>query len=545
MFKVLIADDDMLVRMDLRMLIDWHEYDIELLEDAANGADTLKKVDLYNPDIIILDIGMPLINGIEVIARLKQANYQGKIIVLSCHDDFDNVKEALKMGAVDYLLKHLLKSENLVQAVEKAKELIEKDSNDRNEKSKLLQLSEISKPILKDQFVKDLLNGTIDSVEEITDRKAQLGTDIKFTKFIVMLIEVDEMFKLKEKYSQADVDKLLKTLRRIVESSLEGRKEAILGCMEEGRFAVVINFDAGNSYLKISSVIYELCDKILANVESYLNLTVSLGMSKVCQDMCAFSECYTQARLALDGKLYMGKNKIIHFSEVENYNYKLDVFLADWEGEIANSILKSKTQLKECIDKFFAYILEKNVSPESIRTLSFELIAFANKIIKDYGLSYNDAFGADSLPYRYVTQLETINDIKEWFLSICYNISDSINYKIRGKVLKECRPEIKKALEYINMNYMKVVTLQQISDYSGLSRAYFSQLFKEEMNENFSNYLMRYRIEKAGHLLRSSAFKVYEIGLQCGFDSYRYFTKSFKEITGLSPADYRKTNGGK
>ncbi len=103
MYRMLIADDDVLVRLDLKSIIDWEKKGIELTKDAANGVEALKRVEQFNPDIIILDLGMPLMNGLEVIRKLKDGKYRGKIIVLSCHDDFDSVKEALKMGASDYL----------------------------------------------------------------------------------------------------------------------------------------------------------------------------------------------------------------------------------------------------------------------------------------------------------------------------------------------------------------------------------------------------------------------------------------------------------
>ncbi len=538
MFKILIADDDMTVRIFLRTLLD-KKADIELLDDAADGIDTLEKAGKLKPDIIILDLGMPLMNGLEVILKLKEQNFQGKIIVLSCHDDFDHVKEALKTGASDYLLKHSLKYENLFSSIDKAIGELQREGLDRDEKRKLLQISEMSYPILRDEYMKDLLVGNITEKGAIDDRRSQLGIHMEFSKYVVMVIEIDDLYKLKARYSQQEITMLFKSIERIIGEVVNGRENRIYGCIGEGCYCIIGNFEKTMSYMHINNAVFEICDNIVTNINRFLNIGVSIGLSRICQDVAMINECYSQGKLALEGKLFIGKNKIIHFSEVENYNCKLGNFLKKYEHELYNAIIKNESGISECIGKIFSDLKTQNIKPEHIRSLSFELLTFCNKLIKEYHLGYETVFGCEYLPYELVLRLETLTDIQEWFICVYLRISRQISSIEKPVNFENFRPEIKRALEYIENNFTSSITLQEISDYCNLSRIYFSQLFKKETGENYIDYLMKYRIKKAKWLLKNSQLKVYEIGLECGLGNYRYFTRLFKDITGVSPIEFR------
>lgn len=537
MYRLLIADDDMTARIHLRTLLDWNSLNFELVEDAVDGRDTLKKVDRHNPDIIILDMSMPVMDGLDVIKRLKEQDFRGKIIVLSCHDDFERVKEALKMGAIDYVLKHLLKPNSLIDSLNRAVELLEKEIRDGVERKKLKLISKQSITILKDSLIKSLINGGIQDKNEIKDRLARLDIEKEFTRFAVIVIEVDEMHKLKEKYSQGHLNTMMNSVQRIIEETACIGNNCICGCIEEGRYCIIMDFDNTRSYMIINNNMYEICSKILTNVNNFLNICVSAGISKIFNDLSSIKDCFTQAHLALDGKLYMGINKIIHFSDMENYNCMPEDIFNDYEYKIYEAVSTNSPMMKKCIEDIFTDIKAKNIKTEFIRLMGLELMQMASRMAKDFNISYNDVFNCEYLPYHNIMNMETIDEIKQWFMDICSNITSKLNNRRTG--IKGIRPEIMKALDYIYKKHMKNITLQEIADYTSLSRTYFSFLFKQEMGESFVDYLNKYRIEKARRLLDSSDKKIFEVGFACGFDSYRHFTKKFKEITGLSPGEYK------
>jgi len=540
MLKAMIVDDNILERMNLRMLIDWNSIGIELLEDSADGVDALEKIDQYRPDIIILDIGMPLLNGIEVISKLKETGYDGKIIVLSCHDEFESVKEAMKLGAFDYILKHLLKKDNFMSVINEAVEALKKEKAAGVDIKALSSISEINLPIMKEKLVKDLISGSIKEMQQLENELSRVNVNMHFSRYAVLMVEIDDIFHITEKYKSDELNQILVMVNQILQEVLSKKENCLLGCIGEGKYGIITGFERSLSYMNMNSIIFEICEKIMSRIKDYINLQISIGISRICEDIGAISDSYIEAKLALEGKLYLGKNRVIHFSEVEKFNQKLENFLINYEEEIIKSISSDSSNGTNCISRIFSDIRRKNVRPEYIRVLCFELLSLANVIIKENGLGYSDIFGCDSIPYNYVMKFETLDDIEVWFVKTCQVINKELNNKIKKNTLK-IRPEIKKSLEFIDRNYMKNITLKEISEHSGLSRTYFSQIFKSELNETYTDYLGRYRIEKAKGLLQKLDDKIYNIALACGFDTYRNFVRMFKELTGRSPNDYRKS----
>lgn len=540
MLKAMIVDDNILERMNLRMLIDWSNMGIELLEDGVDGMDALEKIQQYHPDIVILDIGMPVINGIEVIGKLKEIEYTGKIIVLSCHDEFESVKEAMKMGAFDYVLKHLLKKDSFISVINEAVEDLKKGKAIGIDKKAVIDINKMNLPIQKEKLVKDLISGNIREKSQLENELSKVNIHMTFNRYAVLLVEIDDMFYVSEKYKSDELNRILMSVNQVLQEALSKRDNCLLGCVGEGKYCVVISFEKSMSYMNMNTIIFEICENILSNIRSYINLYVSIGISRIYEDVAIANDSYIEARLALEGKLYLGKNRIIHFTEIEKFNQKLENFLKSYEEEIIKSVSADSSNIIHCISRIFSDIKRKNVRSEYIRVLCFELLSLANVLIKENGLGYSDIFGCDSIPYNYVMKFETLDDIEGWFLKTCQIINRELNVKINSSAMK-IRPEIRKSLEFIERNFMKNITLKDISEYSGLSRTYFSQIFKSEMNETYTDYLGRYRIEKAKGLLKKADDKIYSVALACGFDTYRNFVRMFKELTGVSPHEYRQS----
>ena len=541
MFRAMIVDDNILERMSLRMLLDWNDMDLDLLEDATDGVDALEKAERCSPDIIILDIGMPLVDGLEVIRRLKESGYIGKIIVLSCHEEFDSVKEAMKLGAFDYILKHLLKKESLASIINEAVASLKKEKAAVIVNKMNNSLSEINLPILKERIVKGLISGNIRDKVQWDNELSKVGLNITVSRYVVLLVEIDDMVHLLEKYKSDELNRIFISVNHILLDALAKRNNCLLGCVGEGKYCVVVGFEKSLSYMNMNTILFEICEIIISNIKSYLNLQVSIGISRICEDIAFAYDCFIESGLALEGKLYLGKNRVIHFSEVEKFNQKLENFLKDYEDEIIQSISTNNSDIDHSINRIFSDIKSRNIKPEYIKILCFELLSLINIIIKENSLSYTDIFKYDSIPYNYIMKLETLDDIQAWFANTSKALYKELNNKIKNNGTMRVRFEVKKSLEFIDRNYTKNITLKEISEYSGLSRTYFSQIFKSEMNETYTDYLRRYRVEKAKQLLQKHDDKIYNVALACGFDTYRNFVRIFKELTGLSPHEYRKT----
>ncbi|THF81624.1 response regulator transcription factor [Cohnella fermenti] len=538
MYKALIADDDILVRMDLRSMIDWHKLGIELTDDAANGEEAVRLARETQPDLLLLDIEMPLMNGLEVIQRLKEDRFDGKIVVLSCHDDFDIVKEALKNGASEYLLKHMLKPDNLIAVLQTAIGDLEELHASRNEQMLIRHLTERGKPALREELLKELFAGVWRDREQAAEAASKLDLRLGFARYVVAAIEIDDMYRLRSTFAKSELNGLLKSVLDVIDATLP-RTASIFGRVDEGVYGILVDYRPEESFMSVNNRIFETCETILDNIGKYLNIQASAGISRIGEGPAIADQLFMQAKLALEGKLYCGKSKVIHYSELDYDNGNPNLWLAEPENDRVRAILADTAKIDDYFNSIFSGLRLKPVKPVYIRQICLELLMFLNTVAKEYKLSYSEVFGFDYVPYDYVIGLETLEDIEGWFSAVCRRINGAFATRISNVDPRHIRLEIRRAIEYIDKNYGKEISLQEIADHCHLSRTYFSQIFCLEMKESFSDYLSRYRIERAKYLLMETDLKIYEVGAACGLPNYRYFTKLFKDLTGVSPGKFK------
>ena len=530
MYKVLIADDDLPVRLDLRTFINWADYGMELLEDACDGEEVMERVKSCCPDIIILDLGMPVLNGLDVLKKLKEINYQGKVLVLSCHEDFNSVSEALKIGASDYLLKHTLKRETFLASLLRIADILKKEEKEHQEKQRKDMLSQISLPLLERNFVSELISGVYKNREEALRFLDKLGVQLELKKFNIALVQVDELHVIKKKFSCDEFNSFMKSTDILYRELLKD-VACLYGNIGEDEYCIILDFSDGLSYMSINAKIYEICERIRIETQKYVNLRVSVGLSRLCTDIAHAGECLLQARRALEGRFYLGRSQIIHYADVENYNCKFGDFISQHEHEIRKMIVDGSVERIEAgLGRIFGELKAKALKPAYLKVLCVELLMAVDRIAQEYNVDI-----AEDIPYKDVSMMDTLEDVRDLFISVCTRISTSMSRQIQGNSIQNIRSDIQKALDFIEKHYMDDIDLLTVARHVGLSRTYFSQLFKQELGVSFSDYLSGFRISRAKELLRDTDMKVYEVGAACGFPNYRYFIRIFKEISGEPP----------
>ena len=536
MFKVLIVDDDITVRMDLRALIPWYKMNMDLLQDAVNGQEAIDRVRQYDPDIIILDLSMPVMNGIEVIKTLKNINFHGKVVVLSCHEDFEYVKDALQYGANEYILKHRLDELGLKNVLNKMVQQLECDLKDKNDLYRLKQLANVCLPVMKRKFVNNLVNGHLTDEKQVGKQLGELGLEFALKRTVLTWIKIDDLVSVKNKIFGGDMESLDFAVENILDEIIAEYGEGISASCGNGDFCIVLGFSAESSYFAINNLLYGILTKVQSCISKFLKFTVTIGVSNICERINQVSVFCSQAKAAADSRFYIGRNKIIHHQETGNFNNDIIVDFAKYEKDIREALFDSKVNTVEQIYVIYMECKKHGTRFDVIRSLNMEMVSFVKKIQREYKINDEEIFDIKNMPYEYVNSLETIEEVIEWLGLIYSRLKSTILSKINSF---HCRNEIKKAIDYIHSNYMKDITLENASTYTNLSKSYFSQVFKKETNENFVVYLTKLRIEKAKSLLAETDFKIYDISARVGIDNYRYFTKIFKEITGLTPVEYR------
>lgn len=536
-YKLLIVDDEYIVRMDLRLLVNWESLGIEILKDATNGLEALELVNKYSPDIIVLDLAMPQMDGIEVIKELKSKNFAGEIIVLSGCDEFETVKIALKLGIYDYILKDKINEENLFEILKDIIVSIEEKRKSRNFKIEEKELNDFGKSSLKREYLSELVKHNWIETNAIMEKLKKVGVECEFNKYVVIMIEIDRIFEIKEKMDEKKYFGILKVLNELIDDVIPKMETHLYFRISEESYCLIISFD-NKSFMRINSEIYSVCQNIQRNTTQYLEITVSAGISKVFSGISNIAEAYKQAETALRGKISMGENRIIHYSELQELNdYPKNTFI-DFYKDILGLFYDRDESINKYIDKMFNDIKCLKIKSEDIQNICFEFLSVIGGFLRDNKIEISDIFESDHLPYHKIYRLQTVEEMKNWFAGICNKIKKTIEIRSENSQ-KGRRFEIEKAIDYLKSNYMNKIILKDLADNVNLSKTYLCHLFKQETGETFIDYLNNIRIDAAKRKIKENNSKIYEVGMECGFENYRYFSKVFKEKVNLTPTEYR------
>jgi len=537
MYKVMIVDDDAIVRLDLRTIINWRELNFDLMPDASDGEEALENVKTYEPDILILDLFMPQMDGFQVLKELNERGYKGKIIVLSCHDEFESVKDALKAGAFDYLRKQFLERDELVRVLDKAVESIEADRFIYKQKS--IDLGDcLIESVLKNDMVSALIYGRISDIENLRNKLAELKLEIPLQNIVLIAIEIDDLSRNQEVYPLWDREALIKSAINLVDKTLTKTVKNLCGTDGSGKIYCICGFESKLGYLSISSILYSAASQIRYMLTDELKITASIGISEICHDIKQLPLSLKQANYALSCKFFKGRGSIIHYSDAKRYKNGLPEDMNRYEKKV-EEVLAGNGNIRQFISEMYNEFKDKEVSINTIRKFNINFVYYLKKIMDKLEVGEEEVFGCVEVPVEYVVRLEFLDDVVSWLAKACMQIA---NIRLSRTVRCENREEIKRAIEYVERHYMDDINLETISEYINLSPAYFSRLFKKLTGQNFIEYLNRFRISKALELLKTTDMKVYEVANYVGIDNYRYFSKLFKEVTGITPQHIKKLN---
>ncbi len=204
MYKVLLVDDDFPVRVLLKQLINWEEEGFEIVDEAIDGEEALEKIEHYKPDIAIVDIGMPIMNGVELIKELQDRSIDCKVIVLSCHDDFQYVREAMKLGAKEYILKNLVTDERLIEVLSQIKQEIEEEKREQQENQQIKRWANRGLWELKQDYLQQILRGISINKLKMEQLIDELSMGISKYDNVLLLMEIDHYEDVINKLSEED-----------------------------------------------------------------------------------------------------------------------------------------------------------------------------------------------------------------------------------------------------------------------------------------------------------------------------------------------------
>ena len=528
MFKVMLVDDEPLVRKGIRTSIDWNAYGIEIVDEAGNGMDALRKLRNRQVDLVLADIRMPIMSGIELSRQIKQDYPDISVALLSGYEDFAYAQAALQIGVEDYMLKPI-SAENLIEVITKIRD--KKKENllrKRNEINRIRILNE-NLPYIKHKFLGNLLKKAL-SAEEIEEKLSSLNIALNGSEYHVFMIEIDGLNT--DGMSARDIETIKFAVYNIAEETLLRRFSGLVCYGEYGNRLIGLV-----STNRIHSL-WSLCEEMQLNIKRYLKLSVTIGIGTSCRDLLEIERSHREAEQALKEKPYQGRGKIFFFSKEHAEQHHAEPFSLPALHEksvIQHLKLANDRELHRIVDQLFAAFASRNMPFDEIKYACVRLVIILIQGLEDMGVSPESVLGTHFIPYVAVERFDVLEDLEKWLRQLIGQITRHIG----GKDSCASKKKVQEAIQYIETHYDQPISLGEVAEHVDLTPAYFSKIFKEETGITFVRWLNRYRIGKAKTLLKETRLKTYEIAERVGFSDYKYFMNLFKKHEGFTPREYR------
>lgn len=541
MYKLMIVDDEFHIRDGIANAIDWASMNVTISGTASSSRAALSLIPDQHPDIVITDIYMAGMDGLELAEHLRHLYPDIKIIIISGYDDFQYAKRAIELKVFSYVLKPIQPRE----LMDNVQSLIREIELDRQLKQTLASLeSELSssRDILGDKLLSDLLDGRIADPAVLDQRVQFLGISFSASQWFVILFNVDGYRELVESRTPAELHMGLLGVREVVRQNLGVGFEPYLLLRDNGNVIAVVGCEGVGRSLKDNARLNGQISRIMENVNAMLGFTVTVTIGGVQESLARVCKSYDEALLALDYKMVAGRECIIHIDDVVTINGDCYSYPADIETQILESLRNiDEDRLRASLKAFFAELEAQNYVRNRIRTAVMELYAVVARKLMELGTDLNKvATPKVADPYRAFDRYDTLGELANWMS----NLVGASLASLRQNRENNLKSVIRRAQEYISRNYGNPdISLNSIADHVYVNPSYFSKLYRKETGEHYVDYLTRTRMEEAKRLLRHSNLKTADIGNSVGYPNPQYFSTLFKKHTGFSPVEYRESHG--
>ncbi|WP_313639090.1 response regulator [Paenibacillus sp.] len=537
MYKVLIVDDESVIREGIRTSIDWKNLGCVVINEASHGSEAMEMIQKDCPDILITDICMPGMGGLELMEKVVASYPYTRVILLSGYSDFEYVRRAVQLGAFDYLLKptsyrelhRILERAILDFEAERGRNLqIEVFWNELKQNLYFYRQAYLQKLILSPMpFERTELIETL-HIYEMKDQSFRL---------LLIKAEITDMNRQSQKTKEHQLSRL--TTEHQLRLYFQEYESIIFVPMTHENYAIIYN---DHDIHEIDQFMQK-CEIILENITHLQpRFSVSIGVSSVHSSYVELNKAYLEAFESLQHIFYFGTNTIISYDDLPtDIPNSPSLWLSSSHGsnyaDILESILKTlkignQEDAEDQVNQLFQIFELYEEKLPNARNICIELTAqivsfiFTARFIisENYHSIFEDTINAHSF--------EQLHKLLLGYIS-----------RVAGDIYKQSRTGQKKigdrVLALISEHYWENISLLWISERVHLNSNYLSRLIKAECNQTFTELLTRYRLEKAKQLLRDPQCKVYEVAELVGFTDPQYFATRFKKYVGLAPSEYR------
>ena len=535
--KVFLVEDEAIVRRGIKNNIPWEKEGFEFAGEASDGELAYPMIKKIKPDIVITDIKMPFMDGLELAALVKKTLPDTKIIILSGYNEFDYAKKAISIGVTDYQLKPI-SSERLLETIKRVGDIIREEQ----EQKKLLEEYKKENQESIEQSKAKLFNAMVEntlSTAKIVEWGNKLGMDMTASYYTVILLKVmspseENTYQESLVYCEEKVEEFLQKQECIYYFKRWG----------EGWFLLVRSEDE-EEFTELIGGLREFLAGVIPDKEKD-NIHYFGGIGNTVQRLRDVRQSFLLANRVFAARFFTELNQVItedalrtvQETEKESEDLK-DINISNMDRKLLEDFLKvgEVEEAEPFLDTYFEKIGLKNHSSLIFRQyLMVDMFFCVSRFLEKLGEGSQeiiDKFGdVEKIQAKVHSTSQMCEYTKELFKE-ALKLRDSISQNKYSRLLDEAK-------EYVKKNYANnEITLNMVASHVGISPSYFSTIFRQETGKSFTEYLTEIRMEKAKELLRCTSKKTGEISFDIGYKDSHYFSYIFKKTQGVTPKEYR------
>lgn len=535
MLKILLVDDEFYFREAFKVSLDWESLGFSICGDANNGEVALEKIEKLQPDIVIVDINMPRMNGLDFITAINEKGYHTKIIIVSGYSEFNYAKKAIQLGVDNYLLKPIDEIE-LKNTLNSVKATIEMEQKSFLEIDYLKQQVSQNKPLLREKLLNELLFGhSILIKADVINQASYLNMDLNYQYFQVICIQIDDLKVFDWSIQDKNLWKF--AIYNIVDEVLTSNYNKYLSFDNNDRIcSIICSNEKDSNYNLLNS-----SERVKSAIVKYLNFTVTIGIGTKKTEMSEISSSYQEAIFAIKSSLVQGNNLVVSYDSIEENTGITNFFPVELRKNlIINMRLNNTDGMLKTISDIFKEFKVKNAHPEIIYAHCVELVSTCFEFTTECNQSPKIIFKNMSNPFNDIYENKSLNELENWiktfFLYTIKNVND--NKKPKSEKL------IYNIKEYINLNFHHYdFRIDDISKHFYMNYNHLCSIFKKETGITINTYISEARLLKAKEFIDNGVYSIVIISSQVGYDDPSYFSKCFKKHFGLSPTKYIENRG--
>ncbi len=524
MYKLLIVDDENQIREGLKRVLDWTDFGIEICGEASDGEMALHMMEKLKPHIVLTDVKMPRMDGIKLLEETRKRGFLSKMIVLSGYDDFELVRQAMRYGAVDYLLKPAGKNE-LIQIIEELLDQLEDVSEEQESIDRNLEMA-------RNHLLNRIITNSI-SLLEMNEKMELLDICPGPNPMAIARLEFSEAV-----HSAESMFYRLPEVLHVCRDFFDEKQLGIVFTNTGGRIVFILtNVNTNDFTLGCKEAMEELIQRL----KHQLLVDMYVAISKPVKAVRNLQKAYEEAEDTLKYKFIFEAGTVLYCEEIGtflNENEASDFII---EPESIERMIQSSND--ETITDFLNTILDEerikrcNIDYYVLKNIGMEIIIYLyHFLLSKSMIERRSMMEQKENALRQLMETKHLNDMH----TLLQELLEDGSRKYHQNTMKQYSKIVADALMQIQENHHDVnLSLQYLADQFGVNTAYLGRLFKKETGSSFVDYLNLYRIEEAKRLLKETNLKGSELCKRVGFSNYNYFYIVFKKITGQKPTEIR------